>query len=125
MKLDGVDGLTVTLKMSGELMQEYNDNADELYVPTIDRSYVQAIAGETFSVHLLAKKGVLVPPNPLDYLVMNVYLDGKRADGRVLSINALLSDYHFALEGISENQGAGGYFMKPFTFAALHTSKAV
>ncbi|KAK4561819.1 hypothetical protein LTR86_004498 [Recurvomyces mirabilis] len=120
MKLEAIEGLTVNIRSKHNNLDEYEDDADELYVPSIGRRYVQAGSGDAFKVHFKFKKKHLISPDKRDEINCCVYLDGQYAAGSIIRHNTHAHDYTHDTEGVHE-QSAGDTFFRPFTFSALAT----
>ncbi|KAK3109770.1 hypothetical protein LTR53_016613 [Teratosphaeriaceae sp. CCFEE 6253] len=111
MKLEGIPGVVVALHVNGTAMQEYDDNSDELYIPSIGRKYVEAESGSEFDIRFTFQSGAITPPNALDSIRTQVQLDGQWITGTVAEVNNRSSAFKTTIDGKTEN----------FTFATLVT----
>lgn len=116
MRVEAVDGLTVSLRVNGTDLQEYDDDADQLYIPSHGIKYVEATPGANFQVHVHARG--LRWPKPHDSVECAVYLDGKWVAGKVLNMKTVCD-----IDGVTEKRD-GGYYHRKFEFCDLQTNDA-
>ncbi|KAK5118301.1 hypothetical protein LTR62_002814 [Meristemomyces frigidus] len=116
MKLEGVKRITVSVQTDKKDLPEYEDDQDELYIPTI------AGAGNEFGVHCHIKQGPFTSPNPQDEVGVLVKLDGVYTGGRIIRLDKhRREDMTCDVDGIYDFQRCVGTVLKPFTFAQLAT----
>ncbi|KAK4896973.1 hypothetical protein LTR27_005220 [Elasticomyces elasticus] len=120
MKVDSLPGARVTIKVGGQVSEEYEDNSDELYIPNFGRCYVEASSGAEFEIGLAFDYASIKAPSPLDSLCCRVYLDGTDTTSRVLDIQGNGYRRGCLIDGRPENVG-GRHYKRPMTFAELIT----
>ncbi|KAK5135531.1 hypothetical protein LTR08_005166 [Meristemomyces frigidus] len=116
MKLTGVEGLEVTLRMHGADLQEYDDESGPL-MPSNSAAYVEA-SGAEFSVHIGSQSRQLKSPAVADVILCYVYLDGKKVTGDVCNTNTTANNLDRTVNGVTENRDDGpteGYDTEAFT----------
>ncbi|KAK4954399.1 hypothetical protein LTR10_007830 [Elasticomyces elasticus] len=106
MKVDSLPGARVTIKVGGQVLKEYEDNSDELYIPNFGRCYVEASSGAEFEIGLAFDYASINAPSPLDSLVCRVYLDGTDTTSRVLDIQGNGYRRGCLIDGRPENSAA-------------------
>lgn len=122
MRLTGVDGLEISLRVNERDLQEYEDNSDEPLIPSKASTYVEATSGAEFVIRFRSKFPVPKSPAIADLIACQVYLDGKNVIGRIVDINTTPRDSKVSFEGVTENR-QGRYYLRKFQFAELATSR--
>ena len=124
MKIDGIEGLRVSIRVGGSDLQEYDDATDKLDDPSHAFKYVEASSGSIFKVHTRIKRSGsrrLQSPSKADSLHVTVILDGRRITSVVSRLNNQKDDYSQAIDGVTENHG-GKFLRRSFQFADLTTN---
>ena len=123
MKLIGVEGLEVTLRMNDIDLKEYEDESGAL-IPSKGSTYVEATSGAEFSIHVRSQHTQFRSPTVGDVLVCSIILDGKEVTGAIYDMHpARARDLRETVKGVAEKRGPG-YYMSSFQFAELATSKS-
>ncbi|KAI7217773.1 hypothetical protein KC333_g4014 [Hortaea werneckii] len=124
MKIDGIGGLRVSIRVGGSDLQEYDDATDYLDDPSNAVKYVQASSGSIFKVHTRIKRSGsrrLQSPSKADTLHYTVILDGRRIMSVISRVNNQKDDYSQDTDGVTENHD-GKFLKRPFQFADLTTN---
>ncbi|RMZ32136.1 hypothetical protein D0859_03748 [Hortaea werneckii] len=121
MKIDGIEGLRVSIRVGGSDLQEYDDAS-----ATDNSGYLpKAIySGSHFLIHTRVKRSGsrrLQSPSKADSLQCDVFLDGQHTTGQVSYINHHKNDYSKDIESAYENQ-YGKFTRRSFQFADLTTN---
>lgn len=124
MKIDGIEGLRVSIRVGGSDLQEYDDATDKLDDPSNAVKYVEASSGSIFKVHIRVKRSGsrrLQSPSKADSLALSVILDGQRITSENSRVNNQKADYSEDIDGVIENHD-GRFLRRPFQFADLATN---
>ncbi|RMY19226.1 hypothetical protein D0867_04805 [Hortaea werneckii] len=124
MKIDGIEGLRVSIRVGGSDLQEYDDATDHLDEPSNAVKYVEASSGSIFKVHTRIKRSGsrrLQSPSKADSLHYTVILDGRRITSVISRVNDQKDDYSQNIDGVTENHD-GQFLRRPFQFADLTTN---
>lgn len=114
------DGVSITLVVNGQALEEYED--EESTRGDVASCYVEAIQGAHFEVHMSADRSLA--PRLGDSMSVVVYLDGKRMTGRVTSAFQVQHGMESTtINGVDRNTTRGAV-LERFTFAHLQTSKS-
>jgi len=122
MKLESRQGVQATIRVGKQALKEYDDIADELYIPNMGRRYVEVESGAEFDVHLVTER-TLIPPSPLDSVAIHVFLDGQFIPGAIVDRPSQGSQQRI-VDGKVETVG-GQSMKRKFTFADLVTGVLV
>ncbi|KAI7287300.1 hypothetical protein KC345_g728 [Hortaea werneckii] len=126
MKIDGIEGLRVSIRVGGSDLQEYDDASatdNSGYLPKAIK-YVEASSGSHFLIHTRVKRSGsrrLQSPSKADSLQCDVFLDGQHTTGLVSCINHHKDDYSKDIESAYENHN-GKFMRRSFQFADLTTN---
>ncbi|KAI7350601.1 Pkinase-domain-containing protein [Hortaea werneckii] len=124
MKIDGIEGLTVSVRVAGCDLQEYDDTTEEpSHLPRAIK-YVEASTGSNFVIHTRIKRlgsRRLQSPWKGDSLGCDIFLDGRRTNSPVYRINEYKYDHSRDVDSATENHG-GTFLRRLFQFADLTTN---
>ncbi|KAI7155646.1 hypothetical protein KC349_g6789 [Hortaea werneckii] len=124
MKIDGIEGLRVSIRAGVSDLQEYDDTTNKLDDPSNAVKYVEASSGSIFKVHTRIKRSGsrrLQSPSKADSLHYTVILDGQRITSVISRVNNQKDDYSQDIDGVTENHD-GKFLRRPFQFADLTTN---
>ncbi|RMY73677.1 hypothetical protein D0863_03724 [Hortaea werneckii] len=126
MKIDGIEGLRVSIRVGGSDLQEYDDLTDVLDDPFNAVKYVEASSGSNFMIHTRIKRSGsrrLQPPSKADSLQFDVSLDGRCIARHISDINNHKDDYSKDIDSVTENHD-GKFVRRLFQFADLTTNES-
>ncbi|KAI7596034.1 hypothetical protein KC316_g99 [Hortaea werneckii] len=124
MKIDGIEGLRVSIRVGGSDLHEYDDTTNQLDDPSNAVKYVEASSGSIFKVHTRIKRSGsrrLQSPSKADSLHCTVILDGRRITSVISRVNDQKDDYSQDIDGVTENHD-GKFLRRSFQFAELTTN---
>ncbi len=121
MKLATSPGVSVTLRVGGVALEEYDDPEESFGDHPIKRvKYVEAVPGAKFDIHFQSIRDQLGGMDP-DEVNLRIYMDGKKAASRVLRARSAPA-YHTHVDCIRREM-KGEFFQEKFAFAELSTSE--
>ncbi|KAI7232228.1 hypothetical protein KC352_g15232 [Hortaea werneckii] len=126
MKIDGIEGLRVSIRVGGSDLQEYDDLTDQSVDPSKAVKYVEASSGSNFLIHTRIKRSGsrrLQPPSKADSLQCDVSLDGRCIARHISDINNHKDDYSKDIDSVTENHD-GKFVRRLFQFADLTTDES-
>ena len=118
MRIDCLPGVSVTIRVDGRDLLEYNTDEVDEDDNTVSSAFVEALPGANFSVELILGKTFPYKRNDLSF---DVHLDGAWARGLVLDLDNNKNGQPGTINGVV-TEDRNGSTMKIFVFAEHKTS---
>jgi hypothetical protein len=126
-------GLSVTIKVNGMPLDEYEDprpfEDKTVYTkaPSVCSKYVEVKDGDEYSINMeaLPKNRWISKSAPSDHLLdMDVYIDGKHQQRKVLSWQTQDTQGGVSMDGVSQYQSSHHKSIRRFKFSTLNTGES-